>query len=415
MRFAHIADCHIGAWRDPKLKDINAEAFEKAIDLAVQKKVDFIILAGDLFNTSLPGIDGLKIAVIKLKQLRDLEIKVYAIAGSHDYSPSGKTMIDVLDQAGLLVNVVKGDIVDDKLKLKFTVDKKTGVKITGIFGRKGMLDRKHYEELVRENLEKEKGFKIFIFHTALSEFKPKELEKMDASPLSLLPKGFNYYAGGHVHIVGNFNSAGYDNVVFPGPTFPNNFRELEVLQNGGFYIYEGNVDSDGFVKNGKTEYVPVIVKNVFSLEINCNGKDVDKVIEELDAKIKREEFLDTIVTIRLVGKLVKGKPSDFNFNEIFKKFYNKGAYYVMKSTYNLRSAEFEEVKIDTASVDDAEDKIMREHLGQVKVSGWDKETELKMIKALMAILETEKHEGEKVVDFEKRVVKEVNETLKLGL
>ncbi len=435
MKFAHIADCHIGAWRDPKLRDVNALAFMKAIDISVQNRVDFVLIAGDLFNTSLPGIDGLKLVVKKLKQLRDLGIRVYAIAGSHDYSPSGKTMIDVLDHAGLLVNVVKGEVVDNKLKLHFTVDEKTGAKITGIFGKKGMLDRKFYEELMRENLEHEKGFKIFMFHTAISEFKPKELEKMDAAPVSLLPKGFDYYAGGHVHIVGNFKTREYANVVYPGPVFPNNFRELEILQNGGFYIYD---DSDGGKNsaaaqaaerqisenntdknrmggdkedNPKIRFVPVRIYDVQSIEIDCEGKDIDTVLKALDEKIKRQEFLESIVTLRFTGKLAKGKPSDLNFNDIFKKFYNKGAYYVMKSTYYLQSADFEEIKMDTTSVEDTEGKIISEHLGQIKVAGWDAETEMKMTKLLMTLLETEKNEGEKVFEFERRVLKEVSEVL----
>ena len=70
MRFAHLADCHIGSWRDPKLRDAAVKAFEKASDICIEKKVDFILIAGDLFNTSLPAIDHLKIAVAKLKLLK---------------------------------------------------------------------------------------------------------------------------------------------------------------------------------------------------------------------------------------------------------------------------------------------------------------------------------------------------------
>ncbi len=233
-----MADCHVGSWRDPKMRDVNFDSFSRAIDICLERKVDFVLIAGDLFNTSLPGIDGLKLVVKKLKKLKDSGIRVYAIAGSHDYSPSGKTMIEVLESAGLLVNVVKGDVVDNKLRLRFTIDEKTGAKITGICGKKGMLDRKLYEDLIRDNLENEKGFKIFMFHTALSEFKPKELDHVDVAPLSLLPKGFGYYAGGHVHYVKEFKEKGYGDIVFPGPTFPNDFREIEQLQHGGFYIYD---------------------------------------------------------------------------------------------------------------------------------------------------------------------------------
>ena len=70
MKFSHIADCHIGGWRDPKLKDLNSIAFFKAIDISINENVDFIVIAGDLFNSALPGIDKLKDVVKKLKEHR---------------------------------------------------------------------------------------------------------------------------------------------------------------------------------------------------------------------------------------------------------------------------------------------------------------------------------------------------------
>ena len=203
MKFAHLADCHIGSWRDPKLNNISTEAFKKAIDLSIEKNIDFVLIAGDLFNTSVPGIDKLKEVTKKLKELKDKDIPCYIIAGSHDFSPSGKTMLDVLEHAGLCTNVAKGELVDDKLKLNFTIDKKTGAKITGLLGKRGGLEKTYYEGLLKDDLEKETGFKIFILHSLLTELKPKDLEKADSQPLSLLPKNFDYYAGGHPHFVFN--------------------------------------------------------------------------------------------------------------------------------------------------------------------------------------------------------------------
>ena len=141
MRFAHIADCHIGSWREPKLNNISTDAFIKAIDISKEKDVDFIIIAGDLFNTPLPAIDKLKTVVQKLRELKEKNIPVYGIPGSHDFSPSGKTMIDVLESAGLFTNVCKGSINENgKLTLKYTQDPKTKILLTGIIGKKGMKD-----------------------------------------------------------------------------------------------------------------------------------------------------------------------------------------------------------------------------------------------------------------------------------
>ena len=153
MKFAHLADCHIGGWRDPKMRDISTTAFLQIIDKCIHEKVDFVLIAGDLFNTSLPGVERLRIVTEKLKELYDNNIPCYLIAGSHDYSPSGKTMLDVLESAGLCINVAKGKEINGRLQLSFTTDKKTGVKITGLPGLRGGLDKNHYRKLLKENLE----------------------------------------------------------------------------------------------------------------------------------------------------------------------------------------------------------------------------------------------------------------------
>ena len=69
MRFAHMADCHIGGWRDPRLKDLSVKAFEEAIHKILDLNVDFILIAGDLFHTSIPSFDTLKATVKQLKIL----------------------------------------------------------------------------------------------------------------------------------------------------------------------------------------------------------------------------------------------------------------------------------------------------------------------------------------------------------
>ena len=399
MKFAHLADCHIGGWRDPKLKNIGARAFEKAIDSCIEKSVDFVLISGDLFNTSLPSVDGLKTVVKKLKELKDKKVGVYIIAGSHDFSPSGKTMLDVLESAGLFINVAKGEEIEGKLRLNFTVDSKTGAKITGLLGKRGGLEKSYYEELLKEELEKEEGYKIFLFHSLLSELKPKELEKVDSQPLSLLPKNFNYYAGGHPHIVKDASIEGYGRIAYPGPLFPNNFRELEELGNGGFYI----VDDD------KVEFEPVQIYNTSHIKVDANHKTSDQVRDEIMEQIKGKEFNDTIVTIRVSGVLESGKPSDIKFKDIFEKLYEKSAYFVMKNTHALVSKEFEEIKIDAHNVEDMEERIIKEHIGQIKVDV----DEVKVTKELMHILSVSRDEGEKVADFENRVKGEMEKVLEL--
>lgn len=403
MKFAHLADCHIGSWRDPKLREVSVKAFIKAIDSCIEKQVDFILISGDLFNTSLPAIDKLQVTVQKLKELKDMNIPVYMIAGSHDFSPSGKTMLDVLESAGLIINVVKGEIEDNKLKLNFTIDQKTGAKITGMLGKKGMLEKKYYEDLIRSNLESEPGFKIFMFHTAITELKPSELEKMESAPVSLLPKDFSYYAGGHVHIVEKQDLPGYRNLIYPGPIFPNSFSELEKLGNGGYYLYD----------NDSISYEPIIIYNTFSVSIDCENLTPEQVEEELRKEFKDKEFPDTIITIKLKGILLSGKTADIDFKTIFESLYEKGAYFVMKNTSQLSSKDFKEIKVDTSDADDIEADIIKEHIGQIKVEDLSLEKEEQLTKDLIRSLNSNKQEGERVADFEARIKAEVNRILEI--
>lgn len=401
MKFAHLADCHIGSWREPKLRELAIESFLKAIEMCIAKNVDFILISGDLFNTALPGIDNLKSVVKELRKLRKNKIPVYVIAGSHDFSPSGKTMLDVLEAAGLMKNVVKGAVQEGKLHLKFIQDEKTEAKITGMLGKKGMLEKNFYDSLELEHLEKEKGFKIFMFHSAISEMKPEGMEKMDSCEISYLPKGFDYYAGGHVHIVKELNLHGYKNVVYPGPLFPNSFSELEKLHNGSFYIYE----------DGKLHKEEIALKNIFLIDVNAEHKSPEEVYQDIESKIHKKEFLNTIVLLKVHGKLKTGKTSDINFKEIFNKITSQGAFVILKNTHKLVSEEFEEIKVNEQNVDDVEDAIIKEHLQQIKVSGFDKDKEYEFTKQLMALLSSEKHEGEKVYEYEDRVKKEVDKLI----
>lgn len=398
MKFAHIADCHIGSWREPRMREANILAFSMAIDRCIVEKVDFILIAGDLFNTSMPSIDGLKAVALELKRLKDNGIGAYIIAGSHDFSPSGKTMLDVLENAGLVVNAARYEEVGGMLKLGFATDKKTGAKITGMIGRYGSLEKNLYENLAREELEKEEGYKVFMFHSLITELKPKGLEMTQSQPMSILPKGFDYYAGGHPHIVTSTTMEGYGTIAYPGPTFPNNFREIEMLGWGGFYIVEDNI----------ARRIELKAHDRKAIVLDCTGKGPDEAKEGLLAQIRDMSLDNMIVTVRLHGMLASGKPSEIGFEEASKILYEKGAYVVLKNSSALVSREFEEMKINPGTVEAVQEIIIDEHLGQKTVEGWDRATEKLVVQSLLALLSPGKKEGEKLYDFEDRIKKIVN-------
>ncbi len=386
MKFAHFADCHVGGWQDPKMKDLTVLAFKKAIDECIARRVDFLLIAGDLFNTALPQIDLIKDVAESLKRINDAGIGVYIIAGSHDFSPSRKTMLDVLEKAGLCVNVMKVD----NGSLHFTVDEKTGAKITGILGRSGGLDKEDYESIAMRHLESEPGFKIFMFHTALEEFKPPDMAGMEAQSVACLPRNFQYYAGGHVHYI--FDKRLGDGVLtYPGALYPNNFKELEEFRCGGMYVVDEKLNY---------EYVPIKVKDVETLSFDATGKSVSQLTDNISEALANRDFTDKIITMRVKGELASGSPSDVDFKSLFGLVGN--AYFVMKNTSKLRAKGSAQTRlVEAASVEDVESKVIEgvKEPVPIKISNGKE-----FLQSLLKVLDKEKADGEKVADFERRVL-----------
>lgn len=386
MKFAHISDCHLGAWSNhPDLKDLPLKAFEKALDTCMDEGVDFILIAGDLFDNALPGIDILRRAVMKLKECKDNGIRIYTIAGSHDFSPTGKTFLSVLEDAGLLENMKSEE--NGKIKLKFIEDK-TGTKIAGIAGRKGALERNYFENLEEAD---EDGFKIFMFHSAVEEF--RNFKDTTALSLSLLPKNFDYYASGHVHD-SSINDFHGKKVVFPGVLFPTNFQELENY-NSGFYVIEVNGDM-------KIERKEIKLNNVILIEANANGKSPLEVENEIMKKIKREDLNNVILLLKIEGCLKNGKPSDIDFKNITARSLERNAFAIKKNVSKLTTKEFEEIEMKNVAIEEIEKEIVKKH---EKPYGGD------LIFSLMNVLQEEKQEDETNYSYEDRVKNNVKMVL----
>lgn len=393
MKFSHTADCHIGGHRDFRLRILTEQCFERFIAGSINDGVDFIIIAGDLFNTAIPGIDTLKFTVTQLSKAKAAGIPVYAIPGSHDFSPSGKTMLDVLEEAGLLRNVCRGSITESgKLRLEFTADPKTGAKLTGVIGKRGMLDRQIYEELDL-SISDEPGEKIFLFHTALTELKPKHLQEMESYPISFLPAGFTYYAGGHVHIVERYSEKGYDNVIYPGPLFPNSFAELEKLQHGGYFLYE----------DGKLTRRDLALKRVIPFVFNVDRLDAQDANTTLHELAEKLECKDAIVLLRIEGDLASGSPNDIDIRDIVRILEGKGAYIVLRNTSRLTSPEFTALQLRIEEPQQIEETLLHDHADQLQLPGADG---VQLAREMLKLLSREQQEGEKVYGYQERITKE---------
>jgi len=224
VRFAHLADVHLGGWKQEPMQELNFKSFVKAVDKIIIEKPDFALFSGDLFDSAYPSIETLKETFAEFKKIYEAKIPVFLIAGSHDYSVSGKTFLDVLEKAGFCKNITNFEEKNGEIILTPTI--LNGVAIFGYPGKKSGME---INDLKKIKLNDAPGlFKIFMLHTTID--KVIGTIPMDSIKTEDLPYA-DYYAMGHIHL--DFK---YKNFVYPGPVFPNNFKELEDLQYGSFYM-----------------------------------------------------------------------------------------------------------------------------------------------------------------------------------
>jgi len=383
VRFAHLADVHLGGWKQQELQDLNAESFRRAIDSSISQKVDFVLIAGDLFDTAYPPIEALKNAFSELKKLKEARIPCFLIAGSHDYSVSGKTFLDVLEEAGFCENVTKFEEKDNSIILNPTIYK--GVAIYGYPGKRSGLE---VPDLRRIKLNDAPGmFKILMLHTTID--KAKGNLPIDAIETDLLPK-VDYYALGHLHL--DYEVNGF---VYAGPVFPNNFQELSDLGRGRYYL----VDTDS---SQPLKRIDLKIKNVLSVEFEVTDalNATEKIISELD----KEDLQDKIVLIKIRGEIEQGKSSDIKFQKIEEFVLSKKAYFILRNTHDLKQKEIA-LEIEVKDSENLEKDTMAAYSEQ-NPSKFNQ-----FIPQLMESLSIEKQEGETSEVFLTRLLAETRKVL----
>lgn len=195
--FVHVADLHLGYAQynlDARREDFNA-AFREVVDRTIELKPEFMIIAGDVFHRARPSNITLENVITNFRRLKEAGIPALAVDGSHDSAPNviTGTILNPLDSAGLIRYLPRHEGASWRNKNCY------------VYGIPNFRTRGRTEERLPTFLEQNKPtpdpsiFNIFVFHMALDipRLTPPQMEA-EASP-EMLPDGFNYYAGGHIH------------------------------------------------------------------------------------------------------------------------------------------------------------------------------------------------------------------------
>ena len=401
IKFAHMADMHIGAASDPKMRELELRTLEGAFGRCVSEGADFVILAGDIFHVNIPDLEVVKGAVEVFRRFAETGRRIYIVYGSHDFSPNAASIIDIVEAAGLVTRVGKPSGAGEKLMPEVVKDERTGALLTGISGRRGLRERDAFEALDREWLGRLEGFRIFVFHTALDEIKGED-ERYESMPSSLLPEGFDYYAGGHIHRVIDMDLGGR-RVVYPGPLFTGWGSDLEATASGvarGFFM----VEADGSGRVSK-EFIETTPFKGELIRIEARGETAAQLNAMLEAITSEHDVGGKVVVLKVSGEISSGRTSDVDFAGARRRIADAGAIYVHLSRNQLRAREMESASVHGETTSQIEDGVLREMAGAVKGRN-ERLTKscVEVARQLLAQLRSPKLEGETQRDYDARMM-----------
>lgn len=105
MRFLHSADWHLGrVYHGVSLLEDQAHVLQQFVRVAADTRPDAILLAGDLYDRSVPPAEAVRLLDLVLSELiLELKIPVVMIAGNHDGPDRLAFGSGLLQRAGLTV------------------------------------------------------------------------------------------------------------------------------------------------------------------------------------------------------------------------------------------------------------------------------------------------------------------------
>jgi exonuclease SbcD len=112
MKFLHTADLHLGRrLNDIPLLDDQKVMLKQIVEIALDESVDAVILAGDIYDKSMPGADAMSAFDEFIGSLVESDIKVFMISGNHDSSERISYFSGIISRAGIYAS----DTFDGKL------------------------------------------------------------------------------------------------------------------------------------------------------------------------------------------------------------------------------------------------------------------------------------------------------------
>ena len=107
MKFAHIADLHIGKRvHDFSMLEDQRYILDQMLGIFVEQEVDGVLIAGDVYDKTVPSAEAVQLFDEFITRLSKEKIPVYMISGNHDSAESLSFGAKLFESSGIFISQV---------------------------------------------------------------------------------------------------------------------------------------------------------------------------------------------------------------------------------------------------------------------------------------------------------------------
>lgn len=104
MKFFHLSDLHIGKQLHLySLKEEQKAVLNEIIQYAEKEKPQAIVIAGDVYDKSVPSAEAVAVFDEFIRNLSELSLKIFVISGNHDSPERLEFAGSLLEKQGLYI------------------------------------------------------------------------------------------------------------------------------------------------------------------------------------------------------------------------------------------------------------------------------------------------------------------------
>ncbi|UOF90590.1 DNA repair exonuclease [Fodinisporobacter ferrooxydans] len=272
FRFIHTADLHldspckgmkrIGPDLQTDLQDATFHAFERIVDACMEREVDFLTIAGDLFDQPERSLRAQVHFREQAKRLQKKGIHIYIIHGNHDHLGGKYIRMEWPDN----VYVFPAGKVDSQSVYR---NGKELARIYGISYPAQAVSENYAKKFQRDT---QAPYAIGLLHTNVGSdeqhenYAPTTVEELTAA-------GFDFWGLGHIHIPRILNDQN------PVILYPGNPQGRHIREAGARGCYLVDVKETGV---SELTFLPTDQIRWFMLQVDLTGCDrVEEMVDRL--------------------------------------------------------------------------------------------------------------------------------------